>query len=376
MRNYHLAYELARRFSVTIFQLVSPGDTPTSSDTASCFERVISVQREHGYTPGRILKGLIGPLPISVLNYSSQAALTELRTLLSNGATDAVQLESVHLFKYLEVIRSAPNRPAVLVDWHNIESELMRRYAAAAKNPAKAAVAFRTAQLLQNTEDDLLRRADVHTVVSEREREELLKRNPNANVHVIANGVDTSFFCAARTSLKPRTLAFVGSMDYHANIDAVSWFVRDAWPLIGQEFPELQFVIAGRKPTKSVRALASERIHVTGTVDDIRRIYADAFAVIVPLRLGGGTRLKILEAMAAGVPVISTRAGAEGIMATDGVNILLADTAEQMSQALRTLDEDEAGRMRLIEAARKLVVDEYDWRAVGQQLIAIYSDMR
>ena len=102
-------------------------------------------------------------------------------------------------------------------------------------------------------------------------------------------------------------------MDYHANIDAVTWFSRTAWPEIAPKHPDLHFTIVGRDPAPAVRALASDRIHVTGTVDDVRPFYASAVAAVVPIRSGSGTRLKILEAMAAGVPVISTRLGAEGI---------------------------------------------------------------
>src|SRR3974390_3627014 len=115
-------------------------------------------------------------------------------------------------------------------------------------------------------------------------------------------------------------------MDYHANIDGVTWFAHEIWPEIAARHPELEFIIVGRRPSAAVRALASQRIRVTGTVDDVRRFYTSAVVVIAPLRVGAGTRLKILEAMAAGVPVVSTRLGAEGIDAQPGRCLLLADS--------------------------------------------------
>jgi glycosyltransferase involved in cell wall biosynthesis len=222
--------------------------------------------------------------------------------------------------------------------------------------------------------------ATTHVVVSERDRYELLRRKPDANVHVISNGVDTTYFVPDTERQdrcdRRRTLLFVGSMDYHANIDAVTWFVRGPWPAIAEQFPSLHFVIAGRKPAPAVQALSAERVHVTGSVDDLRSLYANAFAVLVPLRVGGGTRLKILEAMAAGVPVISTSLGAEGLSVENGVQLLLADTEEEISRAIKSLLEDTAFRSRLVHAARRLVETEYDWRALGEQLVSIYSGMQ
>src|SRR6202034_3746319 len=119
------------------------------------------------------------------------------------------------------------------------------------------------------------------------------------------------------------TILFVGSMDYHANIDAMTWFTRTAWPEIARARADLRLVIVGRDPAPEVRALASDRIRVTGTVEDVRPYYASALAAVVPLRSGSGTRLKIFEAMAAGVPIVSTRLGAEGIDAQNLVHFFL-----------------------------------------------------
>ena len=123
-------------------------------------------------------------------------------------------------------------------------------------------------------------------------------------------------------------------MDYHANIEGVIWFTREIWPEIAEKHPELELIIVGRHPSRAVWALAAERIRVTGTVEDVRPFYASAAAVVVPLRVGSGTRLKILEAMAAGVPVVSTRLGAEGIDATHDIHLLLVDDRFEMVAAI------------------------------------------
>ncbi|MBS1831643.1 MAG: glycosyltransferase, partial [Acidobacteria bacterium] len=264
----------------------------------------------------------------------------------------------------------------VVCDWHNIESELMSRYAERESNLAKKLVAKRTAQLLRRTEIELLRTCPAHTVASEREREELLRTVPGARVEVIPNGIDVAHFSVAGGDAEPRkSLLFVGSMDYHANIDAVQWFAAEGWGPLSARHSDMEFVVVGRSPHASVRALAGGRLRVTGTVDDVRPYYGQAFAVAVPLRVGSGTRLKILEAMAAGVPVVSTRLGAEGIDAEHGRDILIADTPAEMVDALSLLYRDAELRARLSQGGRKLVADHYDWPAIGAKLVALHREI-
>jgi glycosyltransferase involved in cell wall biosynthesis len=371
LRNFHLANALAANCSVTLLQILQPGEAIVAPPDGTSFERVLTVHKDRSYTPGKILRGLLGPVPVTLLNYTSARVAGYLREILKDGGFQAVQLESIHLFGYLKEIQAAPGKPAILLDWHNIESELMRRYAESATNPAKRMVAKRTASLLARTEMRALAACDAHTVVSEREKEKLLVRAPQALIQVIPNGVDTAAYGAVWQAAGT-DLLFVGSMDYHANEEAVTWFAAEIWPRIADDFPALNFVIAGRNPSATVRALASERLTVTGTVDDVIPYYQKAFAVIVPLRVGGGTRLKILEAMAAGTPVISTRLGAEGLDVADGEQILFADTPEQMQAAVKRLRADPSLRLRLREAGRILVRERYDWRALGTQLEAVH----
>src|SRR4029077_8009506 len=248
---------------------------------------------------------------------------------------------------------------------------------------AKKIAAKRTAKLIERAEDRLLDTCTMHTVTSERERQKLLARRPGANIQVIPNGVDTSFYTAEKIaeachrsgqSDSKQTILFVGYMTYHANIDAVTSFSRMAWPEIARNHPDLQFTIVGRDPAPEVRALNSDRIRVTGTVDDVRPFYASAVAVVVPLRSGSGTRLKILEAMAAGVPVVSTRLGAEGIDAEDGVHILLADSGPEIAAAISRIVSSTDTRNRLTTAARALVATRYDWSVIGERLYRIHHD--
>ena len=195
-------------------------------------------------------------------------------------------------------------------------------------------------------------------------------------MHVVENGVDTAHYAnlgQTPSTTKPN-LIFVGSMDYHANIDAAIWFATELWPSIRADHPDLQFKIVGRAPSKKVQALAEvPGVIVTGGVPDVRPFYRDALAAVVPLRVGGGTRLKILESMAAGVPVVSTTLGAEGLEATPGMEIVIADTAEAFRTAVSRLIAGPSSRAQLARAASARVVATYDWSAIGTRLFAIYQ---
>jgi polysaccharide biosynthesis protein PslH len=302
----------------------------------------------------------------------------ELARLLTEHSFDIVQIEGVHLSSYLPLIRRLRGNIPVLCDWHNIESELMRRYAEASRAMFHRMYAQRTAQLLENAETGLLRTCNGHNVCSERERSALLARCPDAKIQVIGNGVDVRYFSEAGgdTPGQRRDIVFVGSMDYHANIDAATYFAREIWPMLRERAPDLRFVIVGSRPTPEVVALGQQPgIHVTGTVPDIRPYYRNAMAVAVPLRVGSGTRLKVLEAMAAGVPVISTPLGAEGLEATPDKNFLVARRAEDFVSGVQRLAADPGLWASLAQSGREFVTQRYDWGSLGESLWSFYQQI-
>jgi sugar transferase (PEP-CTERM/EpsH1 system associated) len=387
LRNYHLAHELARR-SAQVTCLSFADDQELASGAAGdlppppaewCAE-VVSIERDAAYTPAKILRGALGPTPITVLNYTTPAMSHALARLLDAQPFDAVLVETSTLGAYLPVIRAARNQPLAVCDWHNIDSELMQRYSENAANPARRLYARLTARRMAEFERNVLGDYDGHIAVSERDAGELRARAPGARVTTIENGVDVNYHTddmlkraydrwPLRDQGLRRRVIFVGSMDYHANVDAVTHFAEHAWPEIHRQRPELVFTIVGRKPAPEVQELAKRPgIEVTGTVPDVRPYYHEAVAQVVSLRVGGGSRLKILEGMAAGVPVISTTLGAEGLDIADGVNIALADTPPAVAQALFTIMDNEAHNRRLVSAARDLVQRQYDWSALGEAL--------
>ena len=191
-----------------------------------------------------------------------------------------------------------------------------------------------------------------------------------APIDVVATGVDTSFFTPTpETFVRPKHLAFVGSMDWMPNEDAVLFFCREVLPRVREAEPDVTLSIVGRAPTPAVKRLAQEAgIDVTGTVDDVRTYLGQACATIVPLRVGGGTRLKIFEAMAAGKAVISTTIGAEGLPTESGRHLLIADGAEAFADAVLRVVREPDLRRRLEREARTLVTQHYDWSVAAGQL--------
>ena len=379
LRDFYLPRQLARKAEVTYLGLDS-GIPHTAESTRLELQallsgsEVLTIPRDPSYRPANIIRGLIGPTPLNVLNFTSAAVMAELECILRVGSFDAVQIESVHLIAYAKRIRQLNPRVRLICDWHNIESEILTRYAEQNWNPLRALYARRTAALSREMEDQFLRLGDAHTVCSEREREILLKRVPQARIEVVGNGVDIEYFAGSTTQSEVRRdLVFLGRMNYHANIDAAVFFAKKVWPILRAIRPELRFVIVGAQPAKEVLALGElPGVTITGTVDDVRPFYRSALAAVVPLRIGGGTRLKVLEAMAAGTPVVSTALGAEGLAVTNRKHILLANSPEAIADTVASLHADSPAWESLVTNAHALVRMRYDWSVVGDVLLRLY----
>ncbi|TMK80581.1 MAG: glycosyltransferase [Actinobacteria bacterium] len=398
LRDYQLARQLARRASVSYFGLFDPAETAPEPENdglippEAIFERSLVLPKAPAYGVWNLVRGLAGPTPVTVLNYTSRSASAALADLGREMTFDAVQMEGVHLARYIPVLRAFPGRPPVLCDWHDIFSESMTRYSETVASFPRRLYARRTARLLEGMETELLRLCDAHLVVSDRNKRRLLENLPSASLHIIENGVDTAYHSEeqiedayARWLLREKgtgeygrrnRVVFVGAMDYNTNIDAVAHFAADIWPRVRERVPELSFTIVGRNPAPEVIALEGQPgIEVSGTVADVRPYYREASVVIVPLRLGSGTRLKILEAMAAGVPVVSTTLGAEGLAARPGEEILIADTPADTVEAIVRLRRSPELRQALREQGRKLAVSRYEWRVIGERLYSIYENV-
>jgi glycosyltransferase involved in cell wall biosynthesis len=255
----------------------------------------------------------------------------------------------------------------VIIFQHNVESQIWKRHSETATNPVKRAIFRKQWRMTCDWEKKCAGRVAGQVTVSEDDtkffREQLAMKNI---LGAVPTGVDTEYFSPTNRPKTPRSLVFLGAMDWMPNIDAVCWFEQEIFPRVRKHFREAHLTIVGRNPTERVKSLASLRaqIRVTGTVDDVRPFLGEAEAMIVPLRVGGGTRIKIYEGMAMGIPVVSTTIGAEGLAVKHGENILLADSAEDFAKAICDLFSNNELRGRIGGNALEMVRCDCSWESI------------
>jgi glycosyltransferase involved in cell wall biosynthesis len=377
LREYYFARALGQQADVTHVHFTEPGAAPlTRADLPFCSD-VIAVPRPRAYTPWKMVRGLTGRWPLPVLNYTSNEMVAALYHATRSQRYDLVHLDSIHMAAYVAPLGEAMSTtPRVIYNWHNIESELMRRYAKAVRSPLRRLYSAITARQLERLERSTLRSAFGHVVCSERERKQLCEAVPVSRMAIVPNGVDTAYFAETGPPAESRNrIVFVGLMNYHSNVDAAVAFTREVWPRLRSRLPGCTLTMVGATPDPAVLALREVAgVEVTGTVPDVRPWYREALAAIVPLRTGSGTRLKILEAMAAGVPVVSTALGAEGLDVSPGGNIILAAASDPDAwvRELAGLAESEPWRQQLTASAGQLVRERYDWTILGESLVTTY----
>jgi glycosyltransferase involved in cell wall biosynthesis len=213
-------------------------------------------------------------------------------------------------------------------------------------------------------------------LTSVRDEELLLREVPGARTAVVPNGVDVdSFTPMADVAPEPDTVLFLGAINYFPNTEGLLFFLREAWPTLKTLRPAARLRIVGPKPPPIIATWPDPSVEVVGYVDDVRPHIARASAIVVPLRIGGGTRLKVLEAMALGKAVVSTTLGAEGIDVTHERDILLADEGAALAEQIARVLSDEGLRQRMGEFARKLAVDRYSWRSAAERLARFYVEL-
>jgi glycosyltransferase involved in cell wall biosynthesis len=317
--------------------------------------------------------------PDMALRLASEPYAERLSAWLAREFFDVVQIGGIEMAPYLDTVKTARPRPLIIFDNLNCEYVLQRRaFLTDLRVPARwpgAAYSFVQWQRLRRYEAQICRHADRVLAVSDVDAEMLRELVPGLEVTVVPNGVDTQAYSptASHPHTSP-TLVFTGTMDFRPNVDAVLWFVQKVWPQVRAQVPEAHFFVVGQRPHRRLDRLRGDpTITLTGWVDDARPYIAQATVYIAPLRIGGGTRLKLLEAMATGKPVVATRLGAEGYPVTDEQELLLADTPSAFAGAVVALLRAPERRAELGRAARVFVEQRYDWRAIVPQLEAVYA---
>jgi glycosyltransferase involved in cell wall biosynthesis len=326
--------------------------------------------------PGRMLKlakglrSLLSPYPVMSAGWMFPEMKRSLTDLLNARSFDLVVFEGIWLGAYWPLI--ARSGALKVLNHYDLEALSLRRQASVMRPGFEKVLFLHDARRMQIMEDRIIRAADWVWVTSEREKHVLLGRYPNLPVGVAPNGVD----CQAKIPIPPvasHELLFVGCMRHFPNVDAVRYFTREVFPLLRLVVPDVTFRIIGRGTGPDIQELAKiPGVIVTGEVVDLLPYYQRCAACVVPLRSGGGTRLKILECMAYGRPVVSTSLGAEGIEIKDGVHYLLGDTPLAMIEAIRRILTTPGLAADLVSRARTQVEAKYAWTTIADGMVDRY----
>ena len=387
LRNYNLIAGLAQRHEV---HLLSFGDPAASRGTPLddlCHSVQVIAPPER--TMLQRLQGLaLSRLPDMAQRLPSPAFQSALDATLEQLDPDVVEVEGIEMAQYLFQAashRGAANRPLLVFDDHNAEYVLQQRaFETDVRQPKRwlgAAYSFVQWQRLKGYERQACRVADRIVAVSAPDAAAICRLDPELKPVVVPNGVDMAYYTASVPALGtdkgpgPQDLVFTAKMDFRPNVDAVLWFAGAVLPYIRRESPQTRFWVVGKDPHPRLAPLAADPgIAVTGWVEDVRPYIAAAALYVIPLRIGGGTRLKVLEAMAMGKAIVSTSLGCEGFDLTSDQELSIADTPDQFAAAALALLRDPQRRERMGEAARQHASSNYDWRMIVPRLEQVYED--
>lgn len=373
LRTWHLMRQLARHHDITWLSF-APRSTPRElldgmKQVCSTLETVPREEIPKGSWRFVSAAGarLLDPLPYAVASYRSRRYRAAVERHLASGRFDAVVCD----FLVPAVnLHSQPSCASVLFT-HNVEAEIWRRHHENAPGLVRRLLLATQWRRMLRFEGRTLRRFDTVLAVSDTDRDTFRRLYGAVGpIEVIPTGVDSEYFTPSSAPVDPCRLVFTGSMDWLPNEDAAVHFCEQILPRIRAAEPHVSVALVGRNPTPKVQRLAHvvPGVEVTGRVDDVRPHLARAAVVVVPLRIGGGTRLKIYEAMAMGKAVVSTSVGAEGLPVTDGREVAMADTPEGFATEVLRLFRDPVARGSMETAARAFVSGHYDWRAVAGSL--------
>jgi len=371
IRIYYVLRELARAgLEVTLLALAhdpyGPGDLDPLRTYCSKLHVIPAKNRPRAQAAWR---AFLSRKPYGVAKFDSPA--------FRKAVTEALQQEDypilwVHFMETLVYLPSGWKKsPLVVLDQHNADERFWETYAREGSPWVRLFAKFNLWQL-RRFQASVLNQVDVVLSVSKEDADFTQARltNPATQVWIVPNGVDTERLQPLGTTERRNRIIFCGAMDVFMNIDAVNWFARRMFPRVREAVPDAEFWIVGRNPNSKVKALASlPGVRVIGQMEDVRPYYAEAKVAVAPFRYGGGTKLKVLEAMALGVPVVATPVGCQGIEAVPGKHLFKEENEEAFTERVVNLLQDDSLRLQMAIEARKLVEDRYSWHSIMHNTI-------
>ncbi len=385
LRNFHIIRGLADEYEIALLSFLEENQTAVSEKIEpllNLLHKLETVPVPQRSTQKRLEQLLTTTRPDMAHRLYDETFAHKLTQLLRDNTFAIVQIEGIELARYIDIVRAESPSSKIIFDDHNAETELQRRNMLTDLGQPKrwiaAAYSWVQVQRLHRFERWAMQNADWTTAVSEADKVLLqtLANDANVQITAIPNCIDTETYAHIEESPIPFDLLFSGKMDYRPNVDAVLWFADHVWPSIVATRPATTWAIVGQKPHPRLERLRGMKgITVTGWVESVRPYLAGAKVYIMPFRVGSGTRLKLIEAMAAGKMIVSTQIGAEGFPVEDGQELCLVNDADGMETAVLQLLNDEERRKKYGRVAQQFA-QQYDWRHVIPAFKQIYQNLR
>jgi len=388
IRNFNLIKQLAPHHDITLLSFGTEQELRDADALRALCRDIIIAPYPTRALAQRTLSTFTDPLPDMALRLESKTMRDKLGALRREKKFDVIQVEGIEMTPYILNSPLTTQHSPLVFDDHNAEYALQRTaFQSDLRNPARWHAALYSLiqwKKLERYERMLCERADAVVACSDTDAQQIGQllestiKNQQSKISVIPNGVDLDHYvpsdgvCAK--PLAELSMVFTGKMDFRPNIDAMLWFCDEILPRIRAEIPLAHIVIVGQKPAPKILARQKQNaVEVTGWVSDVRPYIADAALYVVPLRMGSGTRLKVLEAMAMGKAIVSTARGVEGIDLTNGRDVVIVDSPEDFAWACIALLRDPARCHELGRAARHIAEEKYDWRILVPRFDEIYA---
>lgn len=367
---YHLARQLATRHKVTVLSYALPHERQGAAALAGDISVQVVDYDQASLTAKRAAQVLsIASLrPYSCRQLHSERMQQAISELCGREAFDIIQLESSYLcgFRF-------PQSALLVIDEHNVEYEVFQRVSRGERSMPRRVFNWMEYRRFRRFEQRWWKQVSACIVTSDREAAIVRAHAPMTPVAVVPNGVDLAYFRPEPGEVEPRTMVFNGILTYRPNLDAAQHLVHEIWPLVRRQCPDARLTIVGRTTGVDLRRMQRPGVEFVGEIPDIRPSLHQAAVVAVPVRIGGGTRLKVVESLAMGKATVCTSLGCEGLAVRDGEHSLIADDAQTFAARVLELFDDPERRAALGEAGRRLVEREYSWVLGAERLEALYK---
>jgi len=373
LRTYNIVKRLQKRHQITYLCYGNGGEFPPDCPNVRFVTLQSPIIAQSGVPfYGALLKNLLSRYPYVVDRHYSEIMSRRATSLTGKDRFDLVHCEwTPYTENILPLLHGMPS----VLSAHNVEAQIWERYFLSEQNPLKKAYIHIQWRKLLKYEKLACKRYSEVTAVSVEDKGIFQRDYGCKNITVVSNGVDNEYFAPMDSPPNRHGMVFTGSMDWRPNQDGIHYFLKDIYPLIKQRLPHATVTVVGRKPPQWLVDLADAipGVIVTGTVDDVRPFIAENALYIVPLRIGGGSRLKILEAFSMEKPVLSTSIGAEGLEVEDGSHLLLRDGPESFAQAAIDMLSNPQRYETLGKSGRELILDKYTWDSIATVMDGVWQ---